>query len=269
MNVLLKEIHLPPSQITCFENLFGAIILWVVPMYTNRSGGSWKISQTWTKPLYLLRAAMALLGSWLWAVSVQKIPLLQSLAMGFLTPFVTVMGAWLFLGESITGWRILAIILGTIGGVFISFGGAIFHWNVQAFDPWVFGPLGASILFSLTNVLSKSLLSHTSPLSLSRSMMLTIGIGLLSTFPAWEIPSAMHCIQLGMLAGLAASAHISAHMAMARSDIIALLPLGLIKFIITGFLGWFFFQEVPSFGIVCGIILSIAASFCLSWRLKD
>jgi drug/metabolite transporter (DMT)-like permease len=272
INLLLKKINLPASQITCLESLLGAAILWTIPVSTSLN---WTSNSTigqngspWKNPLYLVRAVLALIGSWLWVISVQKLPLLQSVAMGFLSPFVTLLGAWFFLGESLTFWRILAIVLAFAGGTMISFGDQIHRAYANVFDPWVLTPLLATALFSIINLISKSLLSTTSPLVLTRSLMLITGMGMLATCSEWVMPSRLQMGTLILLGILAASAHISSHLAMARSDVIALLPLGVIRLILTGLLGWFFLKEVPSLWLICGIICSIAASFCLSWRFK-
>lgn len=289
INLLLKTIDLPPSEVACFENLFAAILLWTLSCSSSFSSrnnslfsphkknttqpSSLFLDSCWKNPLYWLRAALALISSWLWVMSVQKLPLLQSVSMGFLSPFVTIIGAWFFLGEKLTFWRILAVFLAFLGGTLISFGGKIDGSSVFAFDPWVLAPLFTTVLFSATNLLSKSLLLHTPPLVLTRSLMMVTGLGCLSIGffidnSLWIMPSADQWWRFLALGVLAASAHMTSHLAMARSDIIALLPLGVIRLALSGVLGWVFLKETPSLWLMCGMIFIIGASFCLSWHLK-
>lgn len=292
INLLLKTIPLPASEIACLENLLGTLGLWILPwilpmhslslapspLIPRASRGSdlapglkkpWTTSQDgWKNPWIWLRAVLALISSWLWVASVQKLPLLQTVAMGFLSPFVTLLGAWFFLGESLTYGRIGAIFLAFLSGTLMGLGGSTDIFGSTLCDPWVLAPLGTTVLFALVNLISKSLLSHKSPLALTRSLMGMTGLGLLSTCSQWVTPSPMDVGKLLVLSLLAVGAHIFSYLAMARSDMVALLPLGVLRLVITGLLGWFFLRETPSLFLLCGIILSIAASFCLSWRLK-
>jgi drug/metabolite transporter (DMT)-like permease len=134
-------------------------------------------------------------------------------------------------------------------------------------------PLLTTVLFAAINLISKSLLSHTPPLILTRSLMMMTGlgwlcIGLFKDYDQWVMPSFDQWLQFTALGVLAAAAHMCSHLAMARADIIALLPLGVIRLVLSGGLGWFFLQETPSFWLICGIICVIGASSCLSWHLK-
>ncbi len=280
INFLLKTIDLPASQVTCFESMFAAILLWSFSVQTrsspqplpqhNLAGSSPAEDAYWKNPLYWVRAALALFSSWLWVISMQKLPLLQSVSMGFLSPFITILGARFFLKERLTFWRILAVLLAFLGGTLISFGGRV---QGLGLDPWVLAPLLTTVLFAAINLISKSLLSHTPPLILTRSLMMMTGlgwlcIGLFKDYDQWVMPSFDQWLQFTALGVLAAAAHMCSHLAMARADIIALLPLGVIRLVLSGGLGWFFLQETPSFWLICGIICVIGASSCLSWHLK-
>jgi drug/metabolite transporter (DMT)-like permease len=272
INLLLKIIPLPASQVTCFESLFAAILLWSVSVKTPlpHTPHSVAAPSYWKNSLYWIRAALALISSWLWVISMQKLPLLQSVSMGFLSPFITILGARFFLKERLTFWRILAVLLAFLGGTFISFGGKFQGLDL---DPWVWAPLLTTVLFSAINLISKSLLSHTPPVVLTRSLMMMTGlgwlcIGLFKDYDQWAMPSLDQWLQFTALGVLAAGAHMCSHLAMARADVIALLPLGVIRLVLSGALGWFFLQETPSFWLICGILCVIGASSCLSWHLK-
>jgi drug/metabolite transporter (DMT)-like permease len=277
INVLLKSIHLPAAQVTCFESLFAAILLWLfsvkthpLPVPLSQHSLAPLAPDHWKNPLYWLRAALTLLSSWLWVVSMQRLPLLQTVSMGFLSPFVTILGARIFLKERLTLWRILAVLLAFLGGTLISLGNSV---QGLSLDPWVLAPLLTTVLFAAINLISKSLLSHTPPVVLTRSLMMMTGLGWLGIewfrgYDQWMAPSFNQWLQFAALGFLAAGAHMCSHMALARADVIALLPLGVIRLVLSGGLGWFFLQETPSFSVICGIICVIAASSCLSWRLK-
>ena len=284
INLMIKTLALPASQIACFENLLAGTMLWALTVMHRPLPPSphWPMAAPlskrfkdahWQNFVYWVRALLALISSWLWVMGVQKLPLLQSVSMGFLGPFVTLVGARLFLRERLTFWRILAIFLACLGGIFISIGGKTNLESSSVLDPWVLAPLIASVLFAVTNLMSKSLLTQTSSLVLTRSLMMTTGLGLLTVsygdgYSHWVMPSLDQWGPLTALGLLAAGAHMCSHLAMARSDIVALLPLGIFRFILSGLLGWFFLQETPSLGLICGIILAIGASRCLSWHSK-
>jgi drug/metabolite transporter (DMT)-like permease len=276
MNIVIKNIPLPAIQIACMENIFGAFLLFLfsktykLPQKLKEPPSAIfaKVRPRYFPYLYWIRAMCAMVSTVLWTKSVQKLPLLQTVAMGFLSPFVTILGARFFLKEALSFSRIMAIFLALISGTLISCAKTD-HFSQGLFNPWLFAPLIATVLFSVTNLLSKSLLSTHSPLVLTRSLMGITGLCLLvSTYDQWIPPSKNVLVLVSLLGILAAIAHICAHLAMARADVSALLPLGVIKLMFTGILAWVFFNELPSLGLLCGMIFGIAAFFCLSWRSK-
>jgi drug/metabolite transporter (DMT)-like permease len=273
MNIVIKSIQLPAIQIACIENIIGAFLLLLFSTNYVRSGSNsapfaTKQGAIWHTSRYWLRVICTIVSTVLWTKSIQKLPLLQTVAMGFLSPFVTLLGARFFLKESLNIHRMLAIFLALISGTMISCAKTK-GFQGELFNPWVLAPLLATILFSVTNLLSKSLLSTNSPLILTRSLMGVTGVCLLVyTAGQWVQPSGDQWVLLILLGTLAASAHICAHLAMARADVTALLPLGVVRLMFTGLLAWIFFNETPSLWLLCGMLFGIAGFFCLSWRFK-
>jgi drug/metabolite transporter (DMT)-like permease len=255
INGVVKSLSLPSLQIVAIESLLGALVLW--PYCSKLPFSLLK------KPLYWMRSSVAFVGMIAWVYSLKALPLFQTVAMGFLSPFITVVGACFCFHEPMTYKRIGAITLATLGGMCLSYGPRLLSIDFSCGDLIYLAPLVATALFALSNLMSKALLEHTTPLALTFSLLATIGVGLLSTFQEWTCPQAGDMIRLVILGILTAIAHFSLHYAMKRSDLTLLLPLGVTRLVAASFIGWFFFNEMPTWWTAYGMILIGAAFFFL------
>lgn len=247
INGIVKSLSLPLIQIIAIESLLGALVLWPycpkLPLSLLKT------------PLYWLRSGVAFLGMVTWVYSLKSLPLFQTVAMGFLSPFITIVGAHFCFHESITYKRFGAIILATLGGMCLSYGPKLLCIDFSCADLVYLAPLIAPALFALSNLMSKALLADTTPLALTFSLLATIGVGLLCTYQEWTCPQADDMIKLVILGILTAIAHFSLHYAMKRSDLTLLLPLGVTRLVAASFIGWFFFNEVPTWWMAYGMVL--------------
>lgn len=255
MNGVVKSLDLPSLQIVAMESLLGALILW--PFCPKFPLSLLK------NPLYWIRAGVAFVGMMAWVYSLKTLPLFQTVAMGFLSPFITVIGAYLCFQEPLTSKRISAIGLATLAGMCLSYGPRLLCIEFSRADLFYLAPLVAPALFALSNLISKGLLAHTTPLTLTFSLFFTLAIGLLFTYQEWTYPQDEDMIKVCVLGILTAIAHLSLHSAMKYSDLTLLLPLGVMRLVAASLIGWVFFCEVPTWWTAWGLVCTGLAFFLL------
>jgi drug/metabolite transporter (DMT)-like permease len=186
------------------------------------------------------------------------------------TPAFVLLFAWMILGEKITGRRLLALLLATLGVV------AVIDPRSAKLDPNLFlGNLfliGAAITWALYSVLVRKVTQSTDVLLFS--MIAFLG-GLPVTIPAsaWELSRVrIGEITLGVVAGILFLGIISTALAMVLwNTAFALVSAGLASLtffaqpVVGTLLGWFFLGEqiTPLFlfgGLLIGLGLVIASS---------
>lgn len=282
LNVVMKKSALSYGVITFWENTIGALCLWGWAAWRPRDFyPSFPKSQ---RGWLLVQALCATGGSLLFVKSLQTWSLLQTIAMGFLNPLIAVVLAVLFLKEPLTSARIQAIALGMVAGLFITMSKSSRLSQIWGCGVWAWEPLAAHTLFSVTNIINKHLLKTASALVVTRSMMTAICVflllfGLVSRHSTYALhwPSVQDTWRLWdvlikqlptilTIGTLAVSAHWCHYQSLKRGEIVVLLPLGVVKLILSGLFGWWFFQETLTWGLVCGMIMVGLALQRLSWN---
>lgn len=260
INGLIKAIDLPIAEITCLQNLFGALFLmpWIFrDQFMWRSLFLDKSILSFNGILLFIRSALAIGGVLLWVYSIKHLPLFQTIAMGFLGPFFTTLGARFFLNETITSYKSLAIVLALIGGVCVNYKTSLLSSTFGS-TIWI-APIAATAAFSCVAIMNKSLLRSIDPLVLGFFLFSMTGITLLISFHLWIGPSFLQMGQLAFLGALTAGAHMFMYKAISQSDVTSLIPLGVTRVIASAFIGWLFFQERPTDWMWLGILIIIGA----------
>lgn len=255
INVLIKQVSLPPFQLACLENLFGCGFLWLLFGRTPK--------RLLKEKVCLFRTGTALVGVILWITSLQKLPIAQTVALGFLGPFFTTIGAHFFLGESLGRQRLAALALGTLGGLTIAHGPHLSLINLS-FDHSLWLPITSTIAFALCTLFSKFLTRRESAEDLAFTLMLHIGLALIPTIFLWQIPSPTQMLLVALLGLLYACAHVSMGKAFTCSDVTFLLPIGSLRFIFSSLLGWYCYHEVPSLWTLAGMGVIMIGLWILS-----
>jgi drug/metabolite transporter (DMT)-like permease len=279
LNVAIKKCPLPCVVITLWENIIGALWLW--GMTVCRPSDFVSTSTRSHKGWVLLQGIFATCGSLLFVISLKTIPLIQTIAMGFVNPLMAATFAVFFLGEKMTKARLQAITLGVLGGVMILVSKT--SSTLWGYTTWAWEPLMANALFTATHIINKHILKQTSVLRVMRSMMTSIGLILsvvigghmAGLFQEPWLAKALghviipqnpyHLLSISVVGILALAAHWCHYQALKRQDVVVLLPFGAIKLATTCLLGWLFFSEKPSFLLICGMIITGFALKRLSW----
>ena len=242
---LLLETPLPIHVIMFFQNTIGSLLILPVLLH-NRT-----LLKTILYPIHpilnIIRVVTAVSGIALWYVSLKYIPLTQVVALSFVAPFISLIGAKLFLNEVLNFTRLTAIMLSILGGFFITRPDLGLQ-NIDHIGWTAIFPLIATLVFTLDKLFTRKLLADGESAT-NVTLYLLVFMGPISLIPAlhygWIMPNATHWHWLLLLGLLAAGAHFSFSKAYAFAEVTFLMPFGIAKMLLCSVVGYLAFSEFP------------------------
>jgi drug/metabolite transporter (DMT)-like permease len=190
----------------------------------------------------------------------------QVVAISFLSPIITIVGAAMFLREKITLNRFAAILLSVFGGFLISRPDLAVRDN---FNNWyaVF-PLAAALIFAIDKVIVRKILNNqecpkrTTLYLLLFSSLVCLGYSI--TTGAWAVPGYSNILPLLVLGVLGAVAQFALHKSLELSEITVIIPYGISKMVFSAIFSYAFFAEVPNtLGVWVGIVVMTLSTWIL------
>jgi drug/metabolite transporter (DMT)-like permease len=213
--------------------------------------------------LHGVRVVLSALGVQAWVAGLAHgVPIGTAIALVMTSPFFVTLGAGLFLKETITPERWLAVGVGFIGGMIILdplSGG----WSIIDL-----APIAAAALWAGASLCQKRLLMEESPSASTAwlllllapiNLVLAVPSGLLptSTFQIWTI------VAVGVLTALAQGL---LSLAYAKADAAYVQPFDHVKLPLNILAGWIVFGAVPPGRLWIGAVLIAGASLFLLMR---
>ncbi len=264
INGIVKSLigHFPFAEVAFFEHLFAMV--WLLPFVFLDMRQCLFLE----KPLWhLWRVLVSALGVMLWYQALHYLPMAHAVALGFLGPMATSLGAVFILKEPFTSTRFVAIALGLVGGMLISHSFQSLSFSSCGWA--VFLPVGSALAFSCSTLLNKRLTSFDAPLAIVTSLivLMTPFFGALS-LPVWVTPSWADLGIFFVLGGLTALAHMAITRSLVCSDVLFLLPIGSLRFVFTALIGFFFFAQHLDFFIFLGFFSIVTGLTLLSFFEK-
>jgi drug/metabolite transporter (DMT)-like permease len=251
------QVPLPAYEVAFFQNLLGLIFL--VPWILQNGPSSLK---THHPGLQAFRVVLSAIGVVLWYIALAYMPLAQAVALMFLGPLITVMGAKVFLKEALSKERSVAILIGFVGG------GIISHttFSMGTFSLFALLPILAATCFSGATLMVRRLTKDDSPQLIVTYLLLFMAPVLLIPTLFYGIwPEMWQWPWLMMMGGLAASAHLCLGKAYASAEVSYLIPYGFTKWFASALIGFAAFAEVPSFWTCLGAFIVMGAIVSLSY----
>jgi drug/metabolite transporter (DMT)-like permease len=233
---------LPVHVMQFFQNIFGTVFL--LPWILKTRVGSFKIRFV---GLHMTRVIAAVLGVYLWYLSLKAMPMAESIALSFTGPIFTVIAATLWLKEKINTPRLLAILFSLTGAFIISRPDLAFNGNTHPIGFAVFLPLSSALAITINKLLTRKLatLGETPTVLTTYLLLLMAPISLLPALYEWTTPSPSHWPWLILLGALASGAHLSISKAYQLAEVTFLTPFGFSKFFINVLIGYLAFSELP------------------------
>jgi len=250
------------AQVAFLEHAFA--LLWLAPFCLRWRSHILPRAQL---KLHALRVLSAVCGVLFFYQALGKLPMATVVALGFLGPIFTTLGAVFFLNEVLTWSRVAAVGLGILGALFIKKTFFSPFWNVN--DVWLLFPVLSSLAFSISNLTNKKLTFKVSPLVLAHVLIfwMTPFFGLLA-LPTFVMPQVSELFLFSVLGFLTVLAHYSLSASLKLTDITFLLPIGSLRFIFTALIGFVFFAQVPGFSVYLGFFVIFMALCVLGFFEK-
>ena len=225
-------------------------------------------------PLHLARNVIHFGAQYCWFLAIGLIPLAQVISIEFTVPVWTALMAALFLGERLTGLRILAIALGFIGVL------VIIRPGVQTVSPATLAVVAAAIGFGVVLTMTKTLSGTEKAFTLIFYMHLTqVLIGAMPMIFFWLVPSAEQAplaLTLGIRGWVTPSAelvpwaiavgvagfasHYCLTRAMAMADATVVVPLDFLRLPVMMVVGYLMYQESVDLFVFLGGSMILAGN---------
>jgi len=234
-------------QISIVEILFwrGVVGLVIVSAVMQKIG--WHHVATRDLRLHGLRNVIHFAGQYAWFFGLAAIPLAELFAIEFTTPLWTALLATLFLGEKMSRYRVVALILGLAGIVII------LQPGLEAVKPAalvvVFGAACYGAAHTVTKRLSSadtswSIIFYMVLMQLPLSTILLVHEGTLSVSFSWP--------WLIVVSSMALSAHYCMSRALSLADATVVVPIDFLRLPLIALVGYLLYDEKLEWAVVIG-----------------
>ncbi len=259
LNTLLRALsqQLHPLQAQFLRYLMAVVVM--VP-WVARAG----VRAYWPKKVLgqFTRGGVHALGLVCWFLALPHISLAATTAIGFTTPLFVMVGAYLFLRESMRWERWLAAAIG-FGGVLVVVGPGL-TGSGGGFNLLM---LASSPLFAVSYLLTKALTRHDSAPVIV--LWQAISISVLSLPMAlwyWQNPSPWQWAGFLVAGMLGVAGHYSLTRSFAATDISATQSVKFLDLVWATALGWLVFTELPTSTTLIGGAIICLSTLWIGWR---
>ena len=190
-----------------------------------------------------------------WFFALTLIPLGQVVSIEFTMPIWTAILAASFLGERMTVWKILAIVLGVVGVIIIV------RPATGEINPGQLIALGAAVGFGISIAMMKSLTRTENAVAIIFWMLVIQGAA--GFFPAlyvWIWPTTHAWGWMVVIAFCGTFSHYCMARAMLHADATVVLPMDFLRVPLTATAGWLIYSEQLDVFTVLGAMLILAGN---------
>jgi len=181
--------------------------------------------------------------------------------MNYLSPVYVILGAALFLGETLAARRILAVVVALIGALII------LRPGFREVNSGHLAMLGTAILFAVGYLVAKVMSEEVSPAVVVGMLSITVTIGLAPiAYSVWVTPTLGDLAILFAIASFATAGHYSMTLAFAAAPITVTQPVSFLQLVWAVLLGWIVFDESVDVWVVTGGLVIITAISFITWR---
>jgi hypothetical protein len=259
LNTIARSIALEmdPFQTQFLRYLCGLLIM--LPL-VYRAG----FKAYWPKNLkgQFWRGGVHTVGMMLWFIALPRIPLADMTAISFTGPIFIMIGAGLFLGESMHRDRWIASLIGFAGVLVVvlpklSGDGGWFHLVMLASAP----------VFAASFLITKALTRYENAgvIVLWQALTVTL-LSLPLALPYWQDPSAWQWVGFFVAGILGTTGHYCLTRAFAMADISATQSLRFLDLVWASIMGWLVFADVPSQSTWLGALVILMATVWIARR---
>lgn len=244
------------GQVHTFEILLvRSVVGLVIATVWIRSTGQHALLFTRRWKLHAVRNVVHFIGQYGWFLGLGLLPLAQVFALEFTTPFWTLLIAAVFLGERLTGRKLLAIGLG-FAGVWV-----ILNPGREIVNPAALYVLVAAVFYAGSYVATKALAATDAPLTVLFYMnAMQCVLGLVLALPYFSMPTPP---QWGWLLAVGVSAfcaHFCMTSAMKHADVGVVVTLDFLRLPLIAVVGMLLYQEAYRVELLLGAALMLTGN---------
>ena len=258
--------HVPAGQAVFFRSLFAIPVImgWLAWRKELRTG------LKTVQPLgHVWRGVVGTLAMGLGFAGLAYLPLPEVTAIGYAAPLLTVVFAAMFLGEEVRAFRISAVILGMVG-VMIVLAPRLSIAPDSAGVAEALGAmlvLGGAVFAALAQVFVRRLVMTEQTSAIVFWFSVTATVMSLATLPfgwVWPTPGeAAILVGAGLLGGMGQILLTSSYR---EADASLVAPFDYASMIFALGIGYFVFEEVPTWPMLGGAALIVTAGILIIWR---
>lgn len=236
-------------QIMMLRSLAAMAIL--TPLVMANGGLSGRLSQL---PFHGLRNIIHFGGQYLWFSALLLIPLAEVIAIEFTMPLWIAILAVVFLGESMTRFKLIALAVGFAGVLLIVRPGTALGLGHPL-------ALASALLFAGSLTLTKFITRRDSALTVI-FMMFAIQsiIGAIPAWLTWSAPQPHHYVWIAVVALAGTGSHYCLSRAISLADATVVMPMDFLRLPLTAVLGYLIYLEAIDGWSVAGALLILAAN---------
>lgn len=205
--------------------------------------------------LHLIRNLFHFAGQYGWFLGIGLLPLATVFAIEFTVPFWTIIISYLFLKESITVKKVIAVLLGILGII------VIVQPSLDVAHYASLIVLGAAICYAFSHVATKSLSNTDSPITIIFMMcLIQAPLGLLLFIDGWATPVGIQWLWLIVIGVTALSAHYCMTKAMQYAEVTFVVTMDLFRLPLISIVGVLLYSESFTVALLIGILLIVAGN---------
>ncbi len=190
-----------------------------------------------------------------WFFALTLIPLGQVVSIEFTMPIWTAILAAAFLGERMTVWKIVAIVLGIVGVI------VIVRPSTGEVNPGQLIALAAAVGFGISIAMVKSLTRTENTLAIIFWMLVVQSVaGFFPSIYVWVWPSAWAWGWIVVIAFCGTFSHYCMARAMLHADATVVIPMDFLRVPLTAAAGWLIYSERLDMFTVLGASLILAGN---------
>ena len=196
-----------------------------------------------------------------WFAALALIPLAQVVAIEFTMPIWTALLALAFLGERITLWKTLAVVLGLVGVALIV------RPEGSGLNPGQVIALAAALGFAVSVTLTKSLTRSDSAVVIIFWMLVVQSLlGVVPAIAVWRWPTASAWGWVLVVAFCGTFSHYCMAQALHHADATVVVPMDFLRVPLTATAGWLLYAERMDLFTVLGAALILSGNLLNALR---
>ena len=207
----------------------------------------------------------------LWFTALTLIPLPEATAIGFVVPLITVVLAWLVLGERVRVFRWLAVLVGLLGvGVIIwpRLGAGADYGSSAAIGAMV--ALCSASLWALAQIFLRKLSeTETSGSAVMSFSVATMVLGLSTVLWGWANPSVFEWLAIAVCGLAGGFGQLCIAQSLRYGEASTMAPFEYLTFPVASLVGIVAFNEIPDNNVWLGLPLVVAAGLFVMYRERQ